>query len=196
MRYSARMSGHCGAWGVGGCAMTRKLPGCWTMLTCLLSPGVISQRRPRKLISPAFCTTLVWWVARCRSRSSGGGDGRQQALPSSMLFSTACRGDSPVVREMWLAWCQSIWAASNSLACSLQLTASIANSAGRRFCQKPNWRSILPLDWGSLATRWLTPRQPSARWNWERVCRYRQPCAIRGRRGSGRRCRTRWEDRG
>jgi len=80
--------------------MTRELPGCWTMLTCLVSPGVISQRRPRQLISPAFWTTRVWWVTRCRSRSAGGGDGRQQALLSETLFSTAWRGVRPVVREM------------------------------------------------------------------------------------------------
>ena len=149
--------------------MTRKLPGCWTMVTCLLSPGVISQRRPKKLISPAFWTTRVWWVARCRSRSDGGGAGRQQVLRSARLFSTACWGVSPVVREMWLAWCQWIWVANSSLACALLVTDSMAKRAGSRFCQKPNWRSILPLDWGSLATRWLTPRQPRARWNWERV---------------------------
>lgn len=86
---------------MGGREMTRKLPGCWTMVTCLVSPGVISQRRPKKLISPAFWTTRVWWVARCRSRSSGGGAGRQQVLPSEMLCSTAWRGVSPVLREVW-----------------------------------------------------------------------------------------------
>ena len=40
--------------------------------TCLARPGVIAQRLPRKLISPAFCTTLVWWMARCRSAPTPG----------------------------------------------------------------------------------------------------------------------------
>lgn len=149
--------------------MTRKLPGCWTMVTCFVALGVISQRRPRKLISPAFWTIREWWTARCKSRSSAGGTGRQQELLSEMLFSTACWGVSPVLRETWFWWCQWIWAASSSLACDLLATDSTAKRAGRRFCQNPNWRSILPFDWGSLATRWLTPRQLKARWNWESV---------------------------
>jgi len=81
--------------------MTRKLPGCWTMVTCPEAPGVIAQRRPRKLISPAFWTTRVWWMARCRSRSAGSGGGRQQALFSDKLSSTAWLGVSLVDRETW-----------------------------------------------------------------------------------------------
>jgi hypothetical protein len=41
--------------------MILKLPGCWPMVTCLVPPGVISQRRPRKLISAAFRSIRVWW---------------------------------------------------------------------------------------------------------------------------------------
>ena len=84
-----------------------------------------------------------------------------------MLFSTACWGVSPVLRETWFWWCQWIWVASSSFAWVLLLTESMAKRAGKRFCQKPKWRSILPLDWRSLATRLLSPRQPEARCYWE-----------------------------
>ena len=59
---------------MGGREITRMFAGCWTMMTCLDSPGMISQRRPRKLISPALAAQ-IFSVKLIMALSEAGGCG-------------------------------------------------------------------------------------------------------------------------